>query len=119
MRYVVVQKEDTLPQVIIWPKSQHRDSKNRECSHRDYLRNNNIPFEDAISIGTVYYNPSSGQADVQVLPWDSPNQNDDTKAVMTSVRAFCKAHPELRDEIQADWNEYRAWLKRREELLGR
>ena len=27
--------------------------------------------------------------------------------------------PELRDEIQSDWNEYQAWEKRRQELLGR
>ena len=119
MRYVVIQKENTLPQVVIWTKSQYRDAKNRECSHRDYLRNNNIAFEDTISIGSVYYNPSSGQADVQFLPWDSTKHHDDAKVVATSVRSFSKAHPELREEIQADWNEYRAWLKKREELLGR
>ena len=93
MRYLVIQKENSAPEVAVWTKSQYRDSKNRECSHRDYLRNNNIAFEDAVSIGSVYYNPSSGQS--------------------------VKANPELRDEIQSDWNEFQAWEKRRQELLGR
>ena len=119
MRYVVIQKENSNPEVVIWTKSQYRDSKNHECSHRDYLRNNNIAFEDAVSVGTVYYNPSSGQADVQFLPWDGPKHHDDAKIVSQSVRAFTKENPDLRTEIQEDWNQYQAWLKRQKEFLER
>lgn len=119
MRYLVIQKENSAPEVAIWTKSQYRDSKNRECSYRDYLRNNNIAFEDAVSIGSVYYNPSSGQSKVQFLPWDGPKHHDDAGIVSQAVRSFAKANPELRDEIQSDWNEYQAWEKRRQELLGR
>jgi len=123
MRYLVIKKENSSPEVIIWTKSQHqvpvKQGITRECSHRDYLRKNNIPFENALSIGNVSYNPTTGQSNVEVLPWDGPERNDDTFLIQKATVAFYKAHPELSGEIQEDWNAYIAWVKRREELLGR
>ena len=122
MRFVVVKKEDSAPEVVIWTKSQHqvpvRQGITRECSHRDYLRNNKIPFEKALSIGNVSYNPVTGQSNVEILPWDAPDKKDDAFLIQKAVVSFYKGHPELKNEIQEDWNAYVAWLKRREELLG-
>ena len=53
------------------------------------------------------------------MPWDGPKHHDDAGIVLQGVKSFVKANPELRDEIQSDWNEYQAWEKRRQELLGR
>ncbi|MBO7483566.1 MAG: hypothetical protein J6T55_00365 [Alphaproteobacteria bacterium] len=123
MRYLVVKQENSSPEVIIWTKSQHqvpvKQGITRECSHRDYLRAHKIPFENALAIGNVAYDPRSGKSNVEVLPWDAPEKHEDTLLVQKAAVSFYKAHPELKDEIQSDWNQYVAWLKRREELLGR
>ncbi len=118
MRYVTLSKNGSFD-VVVWAKSQFRDAKNRECSHRDYLRNNQIPFENAVSIGEVHYNPKTGESNIQALPWDNIQKNDDPFLVQKAVVSFYKQHPELKDEIQADWDQYQAWLKRSKEILGR
>ena len=123
VRYLVIKKENSSPEVIIWTKSQHRipvkHRETRECSHRDYLRNNNIPFEKVLSVGDVRYNLQTGETKVMALPWDHPEKNDDICLIQKATISFYKASPELAAEIQTDWNEYQAWLKCREELLGR
>ena len=123
MRYLVVKKENSSPEVIIWTKNQHqvpvKQGITRECSHRDYLRAHNIPFENALAIGNVGYDPKTGKTNVEVLPWDAPEKNEDPVLIQKAVVSFYKSHPELKDEIQSDWNQYLAWLKRREELLRR
>ena len=118
MRYIVIKKENSSPEIVIWAKSQYRDSKNRECSHRDYLRNNHIPFEKVLSIGNVSYDPKTGKSNVEALPWDGPEKKDDPSLIQKAVVEFYKGHPELASEIQENWNQYQAWLKQREELLA-
>ncbi len=123
MRYLVIKKEDSCPEVIIWTKSQHRiqvkHRGTRECSHRDYLRNNNIPFEKVLSVGDVRYDPQTGKTEVMTLPWDGPEQNDDILLIRKATISFYRSCPALAPEIQADWNDYLAFLKLREEVLGR
>ena len=123
VRYVVIKKEDSSLKVVIWTKSQHRipvkHRGTRECSHRDYLRNNNIPFEKVLSIGDVRYDPQTGKTEVMTLPWDGPEKNDDILLVQKASVSFYKSYPELAPEIQTDWNDYLAFLKLREEVLGR
>ena len=123
MRYAVIKKENSPRDVVVWAKSQHRiivknPGITRECSHRDYLRENNIPFENVTSIGMVYYNPKTEAMEVSVLPWDTPAPEEDDFLVRKATVDFCKQHMDLVDEIQADWNEYKAWQKRVQELMA-
>ena len=122
MRFVVVKKDNSAPEVVVWPKSQYqvtiRQGVTRQCSHREYLDNNNIPYENAISVGNVSYNPATGQSNVEFLPWNSPDKKDDAFLIQKATVSFYKNHPELKNEIQEDWNAYVEWLRRREELLG-
>ena len=123
MRYVVVKNENASREIAIWTKSQHRVMvKNpgitRECSHRDYLRKNNIPFENVTSIGLVYYNPKTDQMEVSVLPWDTPAPEEDDFLIRKATVDFCKKNTDLTDEILADWNEYKAWQKRAQESMA-
>ena len=50
MRYIVSESQGQI-HTAVWGKSQFRDHKRRECSHRDYLRNNGIAFEDVLAVG--------------------------------------------------------------------
>jgi len=123
MRYLVIKKENAPSDVVIWTKSQYQVpvklGVTRECSHRDYLRKNNIPFEDVSSVGMIYRDLNSGRTEVSVLPWDTPAPEGDTVLVKSALKNFIQEHSELKSDIQYDWNEYQAWIKRREELLGR
>ena len=116
MRYLVIEKENSSPEVVIWTKSQYRipyrKNTTRECSHRDYLSKNNISYEDAISIGCVYYDSATGQSEVQVLPWDSPKKHDDIPLIQREVVRFHKQNPELADEIKKDWQEFQIWKEK-------
>ena len=122
MRFVVVKKEDSAPEVIIWTKSQYqvtvKQGITRQCSHREYLDNNNIPYENVISVGNVSYNPASGQSNVDFLSWDSPDKKDDASLIQRATISFYKNHPELQNEIQKDWNAYVSWLKKSQEILA-
>jgi len=120
MRYVVVKGKDSDSFVHIWTKSQHpvpvKLGITRECSHRDYLRQNNIPFTDVSSIGMIYYDPATGKREVSPLPWDTPAPEKDTALILEELSSFLKKYPDLKDEIQADWNEYQAWIRRSREF---
>lgn len=120
MRYIVSKKENSSPTIAIWPKSLHRivqkNNQDRECSHRDYLRNNNIPFTDVSSLGLVYCDPQTKQMEVSVLPWDTPAPSEDAFLVQKKVLSFLKEHPELKKEIQEDWDQYQAWVKKSQEM---
>jgi len=122
MRYVVIKKENSSPQAVIWTKSQHaieiKPNITRECSHRDYLRKNNIPFTDVSSIGMVYCDPQTGKQEISVLPWDTPAPEEDSALVQNEATSFCENNPDLKNEIQADWNEYKAWQKKAMEFAA-
>lgn len=122
MRYVVVKNKDSTLSVHIWPKSQHqvpvKQGITRECSHRDYLRKNNISFSDVSSIGMIYCDPQSGKQEISVLPWDTPAPEGDSILVKKQALSFCKNNPDLKSEIQSDWNEYQNWLQRAKEFAA-
>ena len=122
MRYVVVKNEDSTRSVHIWVKSQHqipiKQGITRECSHRDYLRKNNIPFSNVSSIGMIYYDPQSGNQEISVLPWDTPAPDEDSILVKKQAISFCKNNPDLKNEIQSDWREYQAWLQKVKEFTA-
>ena len=124
MRYLVIKNEDSTRSVHIWTKSQHQISVKkgitRECSHRDYLRNNAIPFSNVSSIGMIYCDPQSGKREISVLPWDIPAPEEDSILVLKEAVSFCKENPDLKDEIQSDWYEYQTWLQKAKEFaVGR
>ena len=122
MRYVVINKEDSSKDVYIWSKSQHqvpiKQGITRECSHRDFLRAKGIPFEKVSSIGMIYCNPKTNQKEVSVLSWSNPAPEEDSLLVQKELDIFCQKYPDLKNEMQADWNEYQAWKKRSQELLA-
>ncbi|MGN0919634.1 MAG: hypothetical protein ACI4OR_02605 [Alphaproteobacteria bacterium] len=120
MRYLVIKESEHV--VHIWSKNQHRieqkHNMTRECSHRDYLRQKAIPFANVSSIGMVYYNPQNGTVESSVCSWDTPAPEGDTDLVKKQMKAFYKAHPELKEDIQADWDAYEAWKQRAKELMA-
>ena len=122
MRYVVVKNENSTHSVHIWTKSQHQVPVKlgitRECSHRDYLRKNNIPFTDVSSVGMVYCDPQSGKQEISVLPWDTPAPEEDSALVLKKAASFCKENPDLKNEVQSDWYEYQSWLQKAKEFAA-
>ena len=122
MRYLVIKKENSSREAIVWTKSQHaieiKPNITRECSHRDYLRKNNIPYSDVSSVGMIYCNPQTGEQEISVLPWETPAPEEDSKLVQEQAASFCKNNSDIQNEIQADWNQYKDWQRRAMEFAA-
>ena len=119
MRYLVLKKENASPEVVVWSKSQYPIEVNlgitRECTHRDYIKKNNISPSDVSSLGMVYHDVRRGDTRISVLPWDTPAPKGDILRVRRAAFSFIKKNPDLLPDVQYEWNEY-LWLKRQEGL---
>ena len=121
MRYIVARNENNELVIAIWAKSQNRDSKGRECSHRDYLRNHNLSFEKTLAIGDVHFNLSTKEKAIVALPWDGPEipGNKEKSLLRIKANAYLQTYAqELSEEIQADWNSYQVYVERQKRFLA-
>ena len=121
MRYLVVRKKHFPPFVAIWTQSQFRveiqPNITRECSHVDYLKKHHISNSDVSSVGMVYYDCNTGTKTIQPASWTVPPLPDDEELVRKALISFCQNNPDLKDEIQYDWKEYKVLEKRYKELM--
>lgn len=115
MRYFVLRKKETSPEVVVWTRSQYPVEVSlgitRECTHHDYWKKHNISPADVSSVGTVCYDIRSGRTEVSALPWDTPAPKGEKLLVRKAAVFFVKNHPELMPDVQYEWNEH-LWLKR-------
>jgi len=120
MRYIVSESQGQI-HIAVWSKSQFRDDKGRECSHRDYLRNNGIAFEDVLSVGDVHFDPKTGRATFAELPWDGPKPMTPAaqEALSAAAAAYFDTHKkDLGAEITADWSAFQAYQERQRQFLA-
>lgn len=121
MRYILARNDNNELMATIWAKSQFRDAKGRECSHRDYLRNNNIPFDKTLGIGDIHMNVKTGEKIVCPLPWDGPEAPNEEAKSFLKIKAneYLKTYAkELAEEIQSDWNNYQVYMERQKQFLA-
>lgn len=120
MRYIVSESQGQI-HTAVWGKSQFRDDKGRECSHRDYLRNNGIAFEDVLAVGDVHFDPKTGRAIFAELPWDGPKPMTEAakEALSAAATTYFDAHKTDPDaEIAADWTAFQAYQERQRQFLA-